>query len=87
MDNKNDLINNIDKLHTTELGKERITRNLSLKEIDVVEYCKEKIKSDNALIKRNGKNWYIIIDNIEITVNVTSYTIITAHKKRQSKNC
>lgn len=85
MDNKYDLINNIDKLHTTELGKERIARNLSLNDVDVVEYCKEKTLSDNALINRNGKNWYILVNSIEITINITSYTIITAHKYKKKK--
>ncbi|WP_425438332.1 DUF3781 domain-containing protein [Methanobrevibacter woesei] len=28
-----------------------------------------------------GKNYYVQIDNIELTINKTSYTIITAHKK------
>ena len=31
----NDLIKNIDKIHTTELGTERITRNLELETADV----------------------------------------------------
>ncbi|MDE6092609.1 MAG: DUF3781 domain-containing protein, partial [Ruminococcus sp.] len=35
----NDLIKNIDKLHTTELGIERIRNTLSIKTDDVVEYC------------------------------------------------
>ena len=34
-----ELINNIDKIHTTELGVERISKNLNISE-DVVEYCK-----------------------------------------------
>lgn len=32
----NELIENIDKLHTTDMGIERIKRNLSLKEENVV---------------------------------------------------
>ncbi len=44
--NENELLKNLDKLHTTELGVERIIKNLSLnskddlRNIDVVEYCK-----------------------------------------------
>lgn len=30
MNKENELLNNLDKLHTTELGEERIKRNLSL---------------------------------------------------------
>jgi hypothetical protein len=82
-DNKTtDLITNLNKLHTTELGIVRIKRNLSLTRENVVEWCSNKILDSNASIKRNGKNWYISIDNCVITVNSYSYTIITAHKKK-----
>lgn len=74
-----ELINNIDKLHTTEMGIIRIKKNLGLTKIDVVEYCKEKILDLKCNIYRNGKNRYCEIDNIVITVNAYSYTIITAH--------
>ncbi len=33
---KNELIENIDKVHTTEMGVDRIRRNLGLGDIDVV---------------------------------------------------
>ena len=75
----NDLIKNIDKLHTTEMGVERIKRNLSIETDDVVEWCKEKILNKDAIIERLGKNWYAAVDNCKITVNAHSYTIITAH--------
>ena len=78
----NELLDNLDKLHTTELGVTRIKRNLSLETEDVVAWCREKISSDNAVITRNGKNWYISIDACTITVNAYSYTIITAHKAK-----
>lgn len=52
----NELLNNLDKLHTTELGIVRVKRNLSLDTDDVVGWCKDKISSDNAVITRNGKN-------------------------------
>jgi hypothetical protein len=77
----NVLLNNIDKIHTTELGAERIKRNLSLGRIDVVEWCKARIASSEALITRSGKNWYVSADHCQITINANSYTLITAHKK------
>ena len=79
----NELLDNMDKLHTTELGVVRIKRNLSLDTDDVVEWCRDKINSDNAVITRSGKNWYINIDACIITVNAYSYTIITAHKEKK----
>lgn len=50
-----DLIINIDKLHTTELGVIRIKRNLSLDVDDVVKWCYEKILNNNVQIVRKGK--------------------------------
>lgn len=78
-----ELLENIEKLHTTDLGVERIKRNLSLDTDDVIGWCKTKINSANATITRNGKNWYVNIDHCILTVNAYSYTIITAHKAKQ----
>jgi len=77
------LIKNIDKIHTTKLGIERIKRNLKQNTNNVVEYCKEKILDKNTKITKQGKNYYCKKDNIVITVNSYSYTIITAHIKEE----
>lgn len=79
-DNKNELILNLDKLHTTDLGVVRIKKNLGIDEDDVVKWCRFKIQNPDCSIIRKGKNWYANIDNCQITVNAYSYTIITAHK-------
>lgn len=76
----NELIENIDRLHTTEMGKERVEGNLSLTDTDVVQWCRSKILDEKADISRKGKNWYARVDGCIITVNASSYTIITAHK-------
>lgn len=83
MNADNELLKNLDKLHTTELGVERMKRNLSLDTDDVVDWCKTKINSANAFITRKGKNWYVNVGNYILTVNSYSYTIITAHKKKE----
>ena len=75
----NDLLKNIEKIHSTELGIMRIKRNLELETNGVVNWCKEKIKRSNNIHKK-GKNWYITVENCILTVNANSYTIITAHK-------
>ena len=80
----NELLNNLDKLHTTELGIQRIKKNLSLDTPDVVEWCRQKVlsaKTDD--ITHSSKNWYVRSDNAVITINAGSYTIITAHKERK----
>ncbi|WNY28865.1 hypothetical protein MmiEs2_10780 [Methanimicrococcus stummii] len=75
----NDLLLNLDKVHTTDLGIVRIKRNLALDVEDVVAWCQQKIKNAEHFSKK-GKNWYVNVDNIEITVNAHSFTIITAHR-------
>ena len=83
MEDKQVLFNNIDKVHTTEMGIDRIKKNLKLDTDDVVEYCKNKVLDKNCNIYKQGKNWYCEIDNIKITINSYSYTIITAHKLKR----
>lgn len=87
MNATNELIQNLQKLHTTELGAGRIRKNLSLKTEHVgteavVEWCRAKIESSEASIVRRGKNWYVTVDGCIITINAYSYTIITAHVKK-----
>ena len=83
MEDKQILLNNIDKVHTTEMGIDRIKKNLKLDTDDVVYYCKNKVLDKNCNIYKQGKNWYCEIDNIKITINSYSYTIITAHKLKR----
>jgi len=80
--NKEILLENIDKVHTTEMGVDRIKKNLNLDNDNVVQYCKNKVSNKNCNIYKQGKNWYCEIDNIIITINSYSYTIITAHIKK-----
>ena len=79
MEDKQILLDNISEVHTTEMGIDRIKKNLKLNTNDVVEFCKNKILDKNCNIYKQGKNWYCEIDNIKITINSYSYTIITAH--------
>lgn len=80
MQDKDVLIENINKVHTTEMGVGRISRNLGISG-DVVEICKGKILKKESVVERKGKNYYVNIDDCIITVNASSFTIITAHKK------
>lgn len=82
LEDKQVLLTNLNNIHTTNMGVDRIKKNLNL-DCDVVEYCKQKVLDKNCIIYRQGKNWYCEIDNIVITINAYSYTIITAHKNRR----
>ncbi len=77
-----ELLNHLDKLHTTDLGIVRIKKNLTIGTDDVVAWCKEKINLPHAIINKRGKNWYVNVDGFIITINAHSYTIITAHQKK-----
>ncbi len=77
--NKEILLSNIGKIHTTKMGIGRIKRNLKLDTNDVVNYCKNKVLDKDCNIYKQGKNWYCEIDNIKITINSYSYTIIIAN--------
>ncbi len=78
-----ELLNNLDKVHTTEMGVDRIKRNIEVDVDDIVKYSVDKIKQENAVIERKGKNFYVTVDGIIITINASSYTIITAHKEKK----
>ncbi len=74
------LAENIDKIHTTSMGAERIKRNLGL-DCNPVEWCKAAISCPEAVAERKGKNWYVRAKGAVITVNAYSFTIITAHRE------
>lgn len=82
METLHELLENLDKIHTTDMGIIRLKKNLSLNTDDVVAWCKSKVQSPNCNIVRNGKNWYAEVDGYVITINASSYTVITAHKQK-----
>ena len=61
MEDKKILLDNIDKIHTTEMGVDRIKRNLKIDTADVVEYCKNKVLDKNCNFDTYNSltpNWY-----------------------------
>lgn len=76
----NDLIKNLDKLHTTELGAQRIRKNMQTDEFYIVSLCKSYISMPDAKFQLVGKNWYVESNNFIFTVNAKSYTIITVKR-------
>lgn len=73
-----ELAERIGELHTTEMGAERIKRNLNLGVCDAVKWCQEQVAQCTHL-SRKGKNWYAVTKDAVITINARSLTIITAH--------
>ena len=76
---KEELLSNINRVHTTKLGEERIKKNLLVKNNNIIKYLKNKIKNNNCIVYKIGKNYYCEVDNIKITINSYNYCIITAH--------
>lgn len=79
MSDKKVLLTNIEKIHTTELGVARIARNLKIESAGVIDYCKKILVDTKSDVFKKGKNYYCTLDNIVLTINSYSYTIITAH--------
>ncbi len=76
----NDLIKNLDKLHTTEIGVERIKGNCQIETDDAVQWSRMHIPDENVKMERIGKNGDIFTDHCKITVKAHSHTIIIAHR-------
>ena len=74
------LFANLDKVHTTELGLQRIKQNIDLKTNCISDWCRSCIIDKKSSISKKGKNWYVNTGTCIITINSTSFTIITAHK-------
>ncbi len=78
--NKEILINNLEKLHTTKLGRERIIDNLCLEyQSDVTSFVKNIILNEDIEVFKKGSNFYVKNYNYVIAINSRTFTIITAH--------
>ena len=76
------LLSNIDKVHTTEMGIDRIKKNLGLDTNDVVEWCKNKVLDEGCNICRQGKNWYCEIDKSQFGFVFLVYTPTNPDKRK-----
>ena len=69
----------INDIHTTKLGEIRIQKNTGISYPKVLEIIKNCIDSKDTLISKKGKNIYFLRDGLEVCINASSYTIISAH--------
>lgn len=82
-----ELLSNVDRIHTTKLGVERICKNLKLNDACydnmsdselhnyIANMCKEMLLSDSAEIKKNGKNWYVRASHTDVKSGIAELTI------------
>ena len=82
VDEREVLLDHIDKLHSTPMGLERVSRNLGCQIQEVTAYCQKLIQDPTCQVWRKGKNVYCRVKEVEITINAHGYTIITAHRIR-----
>ena len=59
------LVDNIDKIHTTKMGIDRIKKNLKLDDTDAVEYCKDLFMGCLTFLKPRR---YMVLFNFRQTV-------------------
>jgi hypothetical protein len=82
MNGREELIRNKERIHTTEMGRERVRKNLGLGNVDIIEWCRNLLDGKAAEPILKGKNWYVFSGDIVVTINAHSYTIITAHRMK-----
>lgn len=80
MDEKEILLANIEKIHTTELGEERLIKNLKLTNKNPIRYVKELLRNSRSHVYKKGKNFYCEYNHTRLTINADTFTVITAHK-------
>ena len=78
---KEKFLANLDKFHTTDLGKVRLQKNLFLREENPVLWAKGFIQRSETKISNKEKNFYVSDNYIVLAINTSSYTIITGHKE------
>ena len=62
----NELLENINRIHTTELGIERIKRNLSLDTDNVVEYCVNILKNEKYEVEKKVKIFMLSMKTLHL---------------------
>lgn len=70
---------NINSIHTTQLGLQRISRNISIEVNDVEAWCKNAVKNADIIFSM-GKNNYVYSKGNVITLHKGSNSVITAHR-------
>ena len=55
---KDELLNHINELHTTELGEKRIKDNLKIYS-NVIDYVKKILLNNESIVYKKGKNYYV----------------------------
>jgi len=71
----NELIENIDKVHTTAMGIDRIRKNLGLDDIDVVAFCMSRILGNRCDISVTKYKKNLFLANSESNSELVGFTI------------
>ena len=76
------LIQNIENIHTTKLGYERIRRSISESDDEIL-YQIKKIILEKCYVIKKGKNLYVYNDEYVICINHNTLNIITCKKVKK----
>lgn len=77
----NELLQNLDKIHISKSGEVRIRNDFGLTIDNVLDWCKEKISDQAAIIERIGKSWFVYLGDYMITVDARRYHITGVQKR------
>ncbi|HBB05501.1 MAG TPA: conjugal transfer protein [Firmicutes bacterium] len=80
MDEKGILLANIERIHATERGEERLIQNLKLANRNPIRYVKDVLRNPKSHVYKKGKNFYCEYNHVRLTINASTFTMITAHK-------
>lgn len=69
----------VPSLKSNYMTNDKVRKFLGIYIPDVEEWCKERILMPDAHIERRGKNWYVTVDDVIITVNANLLTLQTVH--------
>lgn len=76
------LLQNKNKIHTTNLGYTRIFKVTGLMEYEAIKYVIDVIRDSSSIIERKGKNYYIRFDDNVICINASTFCVITIKRLR-----
>ena len=77
---KEEMLNRVEELHTTPMGYIRIN-SIFQKDDECISYIKEILKDPSTDVIRLGKNYYLYCKDYIVTINASSFTIITARNR------
>lgn len=81
-DKRHPVIRNIEKVHVTPFAEERIRHNIPDCELTPLELCRQIILDPETTFVNVGKNWNIGNKQYTMSLNTSTYVVITARRRK-----